>query len=77
MAGDGQINFAGIALLLPLAVSISTKDVSCKMKLTIACQNNQLSTNQETEKPLFKQKWVFFGCTVLPDSKETELGSSN
>ena len=37
MAGDGQINFAGIALLLPLAVSISTKDVSCKMKLTIAC----------------------------------------
>ena len=23
------------------------------------------------------QKQVFSGCTVLPDSKETELGSSN
>ena len=23
------------------------------------------------------QEWVFSGCTVPPDSKETELGSSN
>ena len=26
---------------------------------------------------LMIKKWVFFGCTVLPGSKETELGSSS